>query len=65
VLPNALSLSWKQPSVPEEHGTVRQYQPTSATSTSQVDVIQLVHAALPQLRSKFGERAFSHAGPSA
>ena len=45
VLPNALSLSWKLPSVLEEHGTVRQCQPTSATSTSQIDVIQLLHAA--------------------
>jgi len=40
-----LSLSWKLPSVLEEHGTVRQCQPTSATSTSQIDVIQLLHAA--------------------
>jgi len=42
---NALRLSWKLPSVPEKHGTVRQCQPTSATSTSQIDVIQRLHAA--------------------
>ena len=29
----------------EEHGTVRQCQPTSATSTSQIDVIQRLRAA--------------------
>ena len=64
VLPNALSLSWKLPSVLEEHGTVRQCQLTSAKSTSQIDVIQRLRAATA-IQSKFGERAFSHAGPSA
>ena len=49
MLPNAVGLSWKLPSVLEEHGTVRQCQPTSATSTSQIDIIQLLHAATADL----------------
>ena len=51
-------------SVLEEHGTVRQCQLTSAKSTSQIDVIQRLRAATA-IQSKFGECAFSHAGPSA
>ena len=42
---NLLTISTSVGEVYQEHGTVRQCQPTSATSTSQIDVIQRLRAA--------------------
>jgi len=56
VLYHALDLSWQLVGVPDEYRSFCLCQPIPALATDYT---------LPRLRTKFGERAFSHAGPSA
>jgi len=59
VLYHALDLSWQLAGVPDEYRSFCRCQPIPFRSALSTDY------ALPRLRTKFGKRAFSHAGPSA
>jgi len=60
VLHYALCAYWKMPGLHEEHCTTRRRQSRSDLRSSSTSAY-----LLPRLKTKFDERAFSHAGPSA
>jgi len=63
VLHYAFSFQRKVPGVFIRHRSDSESQQTASSPT--IILIDRLRATLPRLRTKFGERAFSHTGPSA